>query len=67
MVSISISLNKFDLKQCGESPIINTTENEIVDLEAQNRINSYLFNRDRDPFYGTDKCDRITTDVIKKF
>ena len=53
VVSISISLNKFDLKQCGESPNALNVSNQ-----------SFLIERERDPFYDTDKCDRVTTDVI---
>lgn len=48
VVSISISLNNFDLKQCGESDEENSNLTEKYD----------------DPFFNTDKCDRESTIVI---
>lgn len=58
VVAISISLNKFDLKQCGDERLIlanETDENGIL-----NKRNAF-FDRERDPFYDTDRCDRIST------
>ncbi len=54
MISVAISLNKFDLKQCGEEE-----KKEAEDGESSIK--------QRDPFYGTDKCDRATTNVIYSF
>lgn len=45
---MSISLNNFDLKQCGD------------DGYDENRSDT----RFRDPFYGTDKCENESTRVI---
>lgn len=56
VVSISISLNKFDLKQCGENPT-DEIENENETIFKR----SFLISRSRDPFYNTSKCDRATT------
>lgn len=65
VVSIAISLNKFDLKQCGKSPIPD--ESEPIEEESHYTTNHYINATNpssRDPFYGTDKCDRTTTDVV---
>jgi hypothetical protein len=70
VVSISISLNKFDLKQCGASTLPNISYTEY-NAEGINSISDFsqtsLVNLERDPFYNTDRCDRITTDVMGLF
>lgn len=60
VISVAISLNKFDLKQCGDAD--NGDEEMNNKLDKDNSTSFY--NRYRDPFYGTDKCDRATTQVI---
>lgn len=50
VVSVSISLNNFDLKQCGESEISEENWNSTEKSE--------------DPFFNTDKCDRQSTIVF---
>jgi hypothetical protein len=60
VISIAISLNKFDLKQCGDG---DNLAQEIANSLDNENTTSY-FNKNRDPFYGTDKCDRATTQVI---
>jgi hypothetical protein len=58
VVAISISLNNFDLKQCGVSH-----ENETETEHNSENLFSDSSSRDHDPFYDTDMCDRDTTQV----
>ena len=62
VVSISISLNNFDLKQCGAKPVSLVTGDEIEVQETIIEKNVTM----EDPFFGTDKCEKITTEVILK-
>ena len=68
VVSIAISLNKFDLKQCGKSPLVAESEinfeNGVENHYTTNHFINTTTPSSPDPFHGTDKCDRITTDVI---
>ncbi|RNA23662.1 G-coupled receptor -like protein [Brachionus plicatilis] len=52
VVSISISLNNFDLKQCGESEDAEEDSNSTEKYD--------------DPFFNTDKCDRESTICINE-
>lgn len=58
VVSISVSLNKFDLKQCGKEDSINNTNDnlELSNISQSSQIQN-------DPFYNTDECNRETTQV----
>jgi hypothetical protein len=60
-------LNFFDLKQCGnieeEPSLLN--ENTENSLESYSRRKLDLSNDiSDDPFFDTDKCDKITMEVI---
>ena len=62
---MSISLNNFDMKQCRSDE-----ENEETDdgdnkdaTTSTSSGRSSKSNRNRDPFYGTDNCDRVSTQV----
>lgn len=59
VVSVSISLNNFDMKQCRSDEENEETE----DGDNKDATTSSKSNRNRDPFYGTDNCDRVSTQV----
>lgn len=52
-ISYSVSMNSFDLKQCG------------VDSNTHQDTNGLIVNLDN-PFYNTDKCDRKTTECVNE-
>ena len=63
-------MNFFDLKQCGniedDSALLNNNEN-IENLETQSYSKKRLEFTNKtsdDPFFDTDKCDKITMEVI---
>lgn len=71
---MSISLNNFDLKQCAVEEEENETENNNVlemstddvslsKVQETGQEKSNKANRHRDPFYGTDNCDHVSTQV----
>ena len=74
VVSVSISLNNFDLKQCRDEDE-EEEDNEINKNDSSGAGSSETtespgktrksFNKDyqRGPFYGTDNCDRVSTQV----
>lgn len=63
VAAVSISLNNFDLKQCGAKNVhVSNDETTLNETEAAPvTVNP----NEQDPFYGTDKCDPITTEVIR--
>ncbi|CAF0705407.1 unnamed protein product [Brachionus calyciflorus] len=58
VVSVSISLNNFDLKQCGETENTENDDSIISQNKTQKKYN--------DPFFNTDKCDRQTTTCVNE-
>jgi len=62
VAAVSISLNNFDLKQCGakDAPL---SYNEITSNKTEPAPKVVKSPSEQDPFYGTDKCDPITTEV----
>lgn len=71
VVSVSISLNNFDLKQCGddEENEINDELTSTIDANYENmglKNRTIKTNRNHGPFYGTDDCDHVSTQVKLK-
>ena len=52
-----MSLSNFDVKQCGESKLAKDSISALTNITDNIR---------RDPFYGTDKCNRDTTEVLSR-
>lgn len=78
VVSVSISLNNFDLKQCGQDDdddeensasidAVTAENNETLSASlkasSHNTTSAKKADRRQDPFYGTDNCDRVSTQV----
>lgn len=61
VVSISISLNNFDLKQCDN--INGTLEMEKNKSTPSDELAEMTRTKGGDPFYGTDKCQDVSTEV----
>lgn len=69
VVSVSISLNNFDLKQCGDedeneiNPDLTSTSQDANHENMGLKNRTIKTNRNHGPFYGTDDCDRVSTQV----